>query len=1214
MARRGHEGAEELTQTLSTCFADLLVAAYAEGGSLMKFGGDALFLLYDGEGHPDRAVSSALQMRARLARSGRIPTSVGTIRLRMSAGVHSGPVHLFRVGGSHRELLIAGPGPSTVVLMEQTATAGQIVVSPETARRVSPRLVGAAAGPGYFLRGRPPISGDASFPSPKPAEVDLSSAVPLALRDHLAASVEPEHRQVAVAFIRFDGVDAVIASEGPAAAAAALAEVVGDVQTAVDDEGVTVLGTDADRDGGKIIVVAGAPSALDDGEGRVLRAMRRVVDATRKLPVRVGVHQGHAFVGEVGPGYRRTYTAMGDTVNLAARLMASAVAGELRATAGVLDRAATEFETTELPPFLVKGKAKPVEAFLVGERVRRRTRAVTDLPFVGRTNERWELTAALDRMRTGSGGLVDITGEAGVGKSRLLRELLAEAADVPAVTAYCETYEAKTPYFAARYLLRGALGIKTATAGAAAVLRAVVAEAAPDLLPWLPLVGGVIDVPVPATPETRALEPQFLREQTTRVVIDVLDAVVPGQQLFVVEDAQWVDDLSAEILEAIALRARTRRWLVCVVRRFDRGGYQPGDEATTRILLDPLADPDARALLLSAAGESNLLRPDQIGALVDRAGGNPLFIEQLAQAAAAGVEDAALSGSLESVVAAQIDTLPSHDRRALRYAAVLGPMFELARLNELVEADGGDVDATPRRLRAFLERAAPGWLRFRNQCYREVAYETLSFRKRKELHARAGTAIEAVMNESTTDRSEILSFHFLHAQEYAKCWAYALAAGERAKEKFANVEAAALYERALVAGVQLGEGVRPPLAEVYELLGDAAVHGGLFERAQGAFRRARRLTSDSHDVARLCKLESVTAMHRGQAASAVRWINRAMRLLDGRSDIAGVGLRAEIRQLRAEQLQRLRHNRKALAWAELAIADALAADNRRALAHAYSVADLALFDLGRGEEATHLHEALRIWVDLGALREQATVLTILGASAYWSGEWDQALEYFSRGRDAYTKAGDSVSAGYGTSNIADILLDQGRGEEVIGLSEVIQLWRSVGHPDPVAGALNNLGRRALQRGDVMKARDLFDQARWASEDLGADTVEDDYWIAECMIREGEAADALTLLDHALRAETARGSTSFVARLHRARGYALLALADYADAVGEFERAVASARERAAPYEVALGLEGLAASQRAAGVPVDPSSEAERAEVFTRLGVRASFAPLIASER
>jgi class 3 adenylate cyclase/tetratricopeptide (TPR) repeat protein len=1206
LARRGHLGAEELTQTLSTCFADLLVAAYADGGSLVKFGGDALFLLFDGEDHANRAVRSALQMRARLARSGRIATSVGNIRLRMSAGVHSGAVHLFRVGESHRELLIAGPGPSSVVAMEQTASAGQIVISPGTAERIPARLVGEAVGPGFFLKSRPSISLDASFPAPGEAAFELRDAIPVALRDHLATSVEPEHRRVTVAFIRFDGIDRIIAEDGPASAADALDELLRDVQAAVDAEGATFLGSDADKDGGKLIIIGGAPRALDDDEGRVLRAMRRVVESDRRLPVRIGVNHGHAFVGEVGPTYRRTYTVMGDTVNLAARLMASAATGEVRATSDVLDLAASEFVTTNLPPFFVKGKSRPVEAVLVGERVRRRTRALTDLPFVGRDDERALLRGALDELRQGRGGLVDIAGEAGIGKSRLLREFIAEAADAPTVTAYCEAYESNTPYFAARFLVRGALGMKTATDDAPSVLRALVTEVAPQLLPWLPLVASVLSIDVASTPETEALDPLFLRDQTVRAVVDLLDAAVPGLQLFVVEDAQWVDDLSGEILRALAKRARTRRWLVCLSRRIDDSGYRPGDETTLRLTLDSLDEDDARSLLQAAAGDGTLLRPDQVDALVERAGGNPLFVEQLAQAAAAGAGEATLSGSLESVVAAKIDTLPPRDRQALRYAAVLGPMFETARLAELVSDQGGEVRAMAGRLRHFLEPSGSGWLRFRNECYREVAYETLSFGRRKELHAKAGASIEAALDKSATESAEILSFHFWHAQEYDKCWRYALDAAERARTKYANVEATALYERALAAGSHI-DGVVPPMADIFRLLAEAALDGSLYDQAKAALARARALTDhDTRFLARLCRLEAFLAINRGQSASAARWVNRGLRLLEGDEDNAAVGLRAELRLQRAYQLHRANDNRKALAWAELAIADAAATQHQATLAHAYTVADLASAMLGNSDSGQRLREALRIFTELDAKKSEGEVRVVLGATAYWKGEWDEALDHFERSREAYAAAGDLVTAGYGATNVTDVLLDQGRGDEVTGLGEVINLWRSVGHPGPVPGALMNIGRAALQRGDVMKARDVFDQARWAAEDLGTDTAELDYWIADCMIREGEAADALTLLEHALRAETKKGTALLVPRLHRGIGYAHLALGDAEAARSAFESAVAAAREQSSPFEVALGLDAL--------LCLAPSDQfaAERDATFQRLGVRATYPPLVQS--
>ena len=153
LARRGgREGAEQLADAIGRCFADLLEVAYANGGGLLKFGGDALLLLFEGSAHVERACASAIAMRARLREAGRIETGGVAVQLRMSVGVHSATYHLFLVGGSHRELLITGRAASEVVRMEKQAQTGEIVVSRATAGRLPPACLGASRDGGRLLR------------------------------------------------------------------------------------------------------------------------------------------------------------------------------------------------------------------------------------------------------------------------------------------------------------------------------------------------------------------------------------------------------------------------------------------------------------------------------------------------------------------------------------------------------------------------------------------------------------------------------------------------------------------------------------------------------------------------------------------------------------------------------------------------------------------------------------------------------------------------------------------------------------------------------------------------------------------------------------------------------------------------------------------------------------------------------------------------------
>ena len=180
LARHGKVGAEEVTDAINTCFEQLLEIAYAAGGSLLKFGGDALLLLFAGDDHALSAAHAAVGMRHRLRTVGRLQTSAGLVVLRISMGLHSGVFHVFAAGESHRELVVAGPAATATVEAEGTATAGEIVMSAAAASLLPARCRGPARGDGFLLRappGPPPRHGPVPAVS---ADVDVPSFVPTA--------------------------------------------------------------------------------------------------------------------------------------------------------------------------------------------------------------------------------------------------------------------------------------------------------------------------------------------------------------------------------------------------------------------------------------------------------------------------------------------------------------------------------------------------------------------------------------------------------------------------------------------------------------------------------------------------------------------------------------------------------------------------------------------------------------------------------------------------------------------------------------------------------------------------------------------------------------------------------------------------------------------------------------------------------------------------
>ena len=325
LAERGKLGAEELIMLISGCYSGLIEIGKRYGGDVLKFRGDALLLLFDGDRHEERAARAALAMQAFVAESGSGESSVGPVRLGMAAGLVSGPCHFFLVGRSHRELIVCGPAASATLGLEDAAESGEVLVSARTAEALE-GLVAAERDGAFLLRSDAAAAELPLLPEEPDGLGDLSALLPPTLRGPIATgAIEAEHRQVTVAFVKFSGTDQLV--EAPDEAAAALGALADAVSSETHELGITWLESDIDHDGGKLYLVAGAPSSAGDDEDRMLRAVRAIVDAGVGPAIGVGVNRGPVLAGPIGSPSRTTYAVMGDTVNLAARLAARAAQG-----------------------------------------------------------------------------------------------------------------------------------------------------------------------------------------------------------------------------------------------------------------------------------------------------------------------------------------------------------------------------------------------------------------------------------------------------------------------------------------------------------------------------------------------------------------------------------------------------------------------------------------------------------------------------------------------------------------------------------------------------------------------------------------------------------------------------------------------------------------------------------------------------------------------
>ena len=1075
LARLGKVGAEEVTDLLNQTFSRLLAVAYEDDGSLLKFGGDALLLSFAGHEHVTRAVHAAWGMRRKLRELQPLSSSAGQVRLRMSVGVHTGEVDEFLVGSGHRELFLLGEVLSTTVEMESAAGPGQIMISHAVATALGDQVRTSEQGPGLLLRGDPPVP---QAPPSETSKEGTQHVAPMLLSSVVAKRLATgvpmaEHRPSVIGFIKFTGTDRLLATDGPEALADALHRLTDIVDDAVARDDVCLLATDVDADGGKFILTAGVPSSTEfDGE-RMLRALRAIVESDPPLPLKIGVNFGPVFAGVIGPWFRLTYTIIGDAVNLAARVMGKAEPGQILATPEVLNRSQALFDIEELEPFAVKGKKHPVRAIKVGRvQTARLRRPRARFRLAGRKEELRALLGELDAAADGPGRMAQLLGPAGIGKSRLVDEVHERrpAADLHMVG--CNQYESTTPYHSAGQLVRSLLALPP-TAGADE-LRATITDRAPGLESSLPLLGDVVGIEIPDNSDTRDLTAGFRAEKAVEATCGLLEWIVPEPAILVIEDLHWVDPESRKVVLALAHSVLPRRrWLLLLTSR-NRLVLDPNKDLGETILeLEPLGDKDAREFVYAAV-EEGLVSLERGQQMLDKAGGNPFFLQELLRVSLdTGGGDGDLPDDVDALIQTQLDQLPAEDRELLGYAAVLGAEIE----PELFEATTGmgieDQATAFANLFSFVEPTGTGSFRFRHALVHDGAYGRLPFRRRRELHLKAVEALE--VPKEGDRRPDLLALHTYHARDWEHARRYSLEAAELAAARYANLTAAEHYRHAIESGRWVRMLTDDDLATTWERLGDVLMTASDYDGAVEAYRKAKRTAGPAKQV-HLCGQIGQLRERQGQYQQSLQWLSRALRL----DEKLGAG---ETGRLLVESaIVRLRQGKSKVARQLVDRAEKLDVALPVRARVAYARAWAAMIE---GEDGSQYEFEMRdLCEDAGDIIGLSLAYNQMSLGAGYRGDWDLVVTACERAAELRRRIGDGVAAAVAGSNLAEILGDRGDFERAIPLLEEARtVCAAHGYRSSLYFAEMMLGRVWARLGQYEEAQQLLKNALAGFEDL-----------------------------------------------------------------------------------------------------------------------------------
>lgn len=652
---------------------------------------------------------------------------------------------------------------------------------------------------------------------------ELAEPLPVSMSSAPGAA-EGERKWVTILFADIKDSTALVGKMDPEDAADHLAAAMKAMSEAVHNYGGTVNRTMGDG----VMALFGAPKALENHAQLACQAglaiIARVAEAAPELQVRVGINSGHVLARLVDTDIGQDYDAIGPAVHLAARLEQLAAPGNVCIGADTVAFARGYLQFKEIPPQTVKGYDQPVECYqLVGVKhtsnrfdVRREAGLS---PFVGRRAEMTMLQNIIETATEERPYIVTLSGDPGVGKSRLAYELLqaVDTRDWNLIKLSTHPQSLSDLNGLIRNLVYHALGMTAEDTALMQVqclqnLRAI----DPELETFLSPIQALLSLPVEEEAWEKADVP-IRRRRQVEAVHRLLSASCRQQPIFIfIEDLHWLDSESLFVIKTLTTaRLPMRLFLMSTARREFRPPWRRQENATVVFLED--LDPQAADRLVTALIGRDPSLDSYRSRLITRTGGRPLFLEEAILAAvehgnligdagdyelAPGADDIEVPRSVQAVISARLDAIPPQAKELLQYSAVIGDSFSQSLLQEISGFSLIDIekplialtDSEYLRIRQVYPETV---YTFKHALLRDVAYDEIPRGKRRQLHGKILKLLESRQKEDINITSDYLAHHAYQARDWQKAVHYLVEAGKRALEQSAYKDATGFYERAL---------------------------------------------------------------------------------------------------------------------------------------------------------------------------------------------------------------------------------------------------------------------------------------------------------------------------------------------------------------------------------------------------------------------------------
>jgi adenylate cyclase len=1259
LSRQGLAGAEQMVSIVNAIFTTMLEIIEKEDGDLLVFGGDALSVLFAEEGHALAALRAARSMQQAMGLFAQIETEAGPFPLTLHIGVNSGEFLAASLGLPHAmQYVLLGQAVEETARAEDLAGPGETVVGAAAAGAVpSPHIWQPLEWPWLRLDPAPPLppSGRKRQPLLIPENIAAVSSLdalapylPAGLLERLIPypaepTVEADLKPVAVLFANLLGTAALLDQLGPdrwEEAVALLQGHIASLQEAAERYGGTLNKIDLSPEGVKLMVLFGAPSKHEDDPERAVHAaldMRAAVEKARleagnrdlgRLPtpsfqLRIGLHTGDVFAGNVGSSWRKEYTVMGTPVNLAARLMAAAEPGQAWASTALYDRAGPGCQVAGRRDIQFKGVEEPVTVFQV-RGLQSVARAIPSCPLVGRKQEMATMLAALDEAAAGHGRLLSLIGEAGVGKSRLVEETIAAAREqgFRVRAGHTPSYGERIPYAPWTDVLRAGLGWTSAMSAEEQGLRLKqhLASLSPDLEPWAPVLAEVLGLAMPETPLTAGLAPRLRRQRFFDLSLQLLQADAAGQPLLVIlEDLHWAGALTGELLTYLGRNVAHDGVLLLGTRRPATAPSPWQGLPHHRVIeLAPLRIAACQEMVAHLTGCSSL-DPALADLIWERALGNPLFIEEIVQVLEGhGVLEQVdgllrlrddperarqeIPPTIQEVILSRIDHLPEGLRSTLRVAAVIDAEFLFPVLVAIFPHR--DPEAVLRERveqlcqTGMLSSTGPQTYAFHHTLTREVAYQSMPHARRRSLHERVAHYYEEHFADHLEQYYAFLAHHYRHSADQPKAVEYALKSGRQAAHSYDNEAAATYFQQALELEERYpGLLTIPRKVQVHRERGDVLLEASRFADALAAYQRALHDGEDflpDSATAELYRLTSYVYERSGRYDESLDALQQAHRvLLRGPGGPGSLEMARVLAAMGTVYWRNGAYDEASRCGEEaLAIAQAAPPDQERPglLGQIYVRQGNVALTTGQLQDAQrYFEQGLHFYEQAGQLPDIAIAQNNLGYLWHKQDEYPRAIEHYRRCLEAARQIGSPYITAYAANNLGSSWYELGDCDLAMEYCrESLAVRERIGDRAGQASCWDTMGLIHIVRGEYAQALELHQRSLALKQELGDTFAEANSLInlARTHYAQGGFQECVALSEKALQILQGLDTQASLAEAHGVAAEALLALGQWPEAGRHAEAAMRSATATGGRKDGAIAARALAEA-RAADPAADP---------------------------